>query len=147
MKSIWHIITTNKIGYILNWSLQLVQWQFFKIFKIGLPPFDTIFLTGPFTQICLTLIWIYIVDILCDHYKQANGGNHKCHDELKNCFIVKLSTKISGVSLADWFYVIFFLTEPSSLFTSTELKAFHHQGQISLIWYFSGLVNYFECVI
>ena len=51
---------------------------------------------------------MYIADILCDHYKQANAGNHKYYDGLKNCFIIKLSTKISGVSLADWLYVIFF---------------------------------------
>ena len=112
--------------YKQNWmhfelKLTVNPMTVFKIFKIGLLPFDTIFLTGPFTQICLTLIWIYKADILCDHYKQANGGNHKHHDGLKNCFIVKLSTKISGVSLADWFYVIYFLTEPSPLFTSTEL--------------------------
>ena len=38
----------------------------------------------------------------------ANGGNHKYHDVLKDCFIVRISTKISRVPLADLFYVIFF---------------------------------------
>ena len=49
----------------------------------------------------------YIAGILCDNYKEANRGNFKYHDGLKDCFIVKTSTKISRVPPSDWFYVIF----------------------------------------